>query len=126
MDIWFTLFVTLAALLAAGGFSLLMIGYINSTLASFQYGWKNWALVLLIPFVGGTVFCYRHRADHLKTGRQLLAGMVCLAGSLGMLYGAGPAMIRYIANNMKTEMSADAPTTASTPATPAVAAPEKP
>jgi hypothetical protein len=117
MDIWFTLFVTIAALLAAIGFSLLMIGYINSTLASFQYGWRNWGLVLALPFVGGVVFCYRHKDDHLKTGRQLLFGILSILGSLGMIYGAGPSMIRHVGENMKAEMSAS-------PATPAASLPE--
>lgn len=104
MDIWFTLFVTLAALLAATGFSLLMIGYINSTLASFQYGWRNWGLVLLLPFVGGAVFCYRYKEDHLKTGRQLVAGIACALSALALIYGAGPAMVRHVAENMKADV----------------------
>ena len=110
MDIWFTLFVTVAALLAAAGFSLVMIGYINSTLASFQYGWKNWGSVLLLPVLGGIVFCFRHRDDHLKTGRQLAIGALCLIGSFGMLYGAGPAMVRYMASNMMAEKAEGAGT----------------
>lgn len=110
MDIWFTLFVTVAALLAAAGFSLVMIGYINSTLASFQYGWRNWGTVLLLPVIGGIAFCFRHQEDHLKTGRQLAIGVLCLIGSFGMLYGAGPAMIRYMAGNMMAEKAEGAGT----------------
>lgn len=125
MDIWFTLFVTVAGLLAAGGFSLLLIGYISSLLACFAYG-ARWALtVLLLPFVGGIWFAYAHRDEHLKTGRQLLAGLICLVAALAMLYGGGPSMVRYMAENMKNEQAAGS-TSAPTPAVPVVEPATKP
>lgn len=103
MDIWFTLFVSAVALLAAVGFSLTLVGYINSLLACFQYGWK-WALtVLCLPAVGGIAFCFAHKPDHLKTGRQLLAGVLCLVSALALVYGTGPAMVRHVADNLKAE-----------------------
>jgi hypothetical protein len=103
MDIWFTLFVTFAGLFSAVGFSLVMIGYINSTLASFQYGWKNWLTVVLFPVLGGIFFCYKHKEDHLKAGYQLGAGTVCILISLAMLYGTGPLMVSYMAHKMQEE-----------------------
>jgi hypothetical protein len=107
MDIWFTLFVTVAGLLAAVGFSLLMIGYLVSLMASLQSGWRNWLYVLALPFIGGLIFSYRDKEVHLKTARQLAIGLLCLAGSFGMLYGAGPAMVRYMAGNIQAEMAAN-------------------
>lgn len=123
MDIWFTLFVTVAGLLAAGGFSLLLIGYISSLLACFSYG-ARWSLtVLLLPIVGGIWFAYAHKEEHLKTGRQLLGGVLCLLAALAMLYGAGPAMVRYMAENMKNEQ---APGSTATPVPTSVPTPVAP
>ncbi|MEY4592959.1 MAG: hypothetical protein RIR18_1854, partial [Pseudomonadota bacterium] len=58
----------------------------------------------------GIFFCFRHKEDHLKTGRQLAAGAICLLASLAMLYGAGPSMVRYMANKMMAEQAVGAGT----------------
>lgn len=47
MDIWFALFVVVAALAAAVGFSLLLVGYINFLPAGVAVG-KKWLWALLI------------------------------------------------------------------------------
>jgi len=49
MDIWFTLFVSLVALLAAIGASLVLVGYINALPASAAGGRKWLWAVLVIP-----------------------------------------------------------------------------
>lgn len=49
MDIWFSLFVAVIALIAAGGFSLVLVGYINALPASVAGGRKWLWAVLVIP-----------------------------------------------------------------------------
>ncbi len=51
MDIWFTLFVAIVALAAAGGFSLALVGYINVIPAAFAAG-RQWILAVAgVPIV---------------------------------------------------------------------------
>jgi hypothetical protein len=47
MDIWFALFVAVVALAAAGGASLVLVGYINALPASVAGG-RNWMWAVLI------------------------------------------------------------------------------
>jgi hypothetical protein len=49
MDLWFTLFVALIALAAAGGATLVLVGYINALPASVAGGRKWLWAVLVIP-----------------------------------------------------------------------------
>lgn len=49
MDIWFTLFVALIALAAAGGASLVLVGYINAVPSSVAGGRRWLWAVLVVP-----------------------------------------------------------------------------
>lgn len=90
MDMYFTLFVcAVAAGIAIGG-ALILVGYNDTMPPAFSAGWK-WAVpTLMFPVVGPLVFCITHWADCAKTGKQLIIGIVLLAGGLGALYGIGP------------------------------------
>lgn len=116
MDIWFTLFVTLVALLAAAGVSLLLMAYLLSLVASLAYGWR-WALVVFfLPVVGAMFFCFHHRENLLRTGRQLVAGVALVATALALLYGGGSAMVRRVANLQHTQQAVPANPSADVPA----------
>lgn len=54
MDLWFTLFVTVVALVASAGFALTLVGYINVVPACFSYErkWANWVAILPLAIVG--------------------------------------------------------------------------
>ena len=94
MDIYFTLFVLTVALMAAAGAMLLLVGYIDSIPAAIAHGWR-WALpAVLLPVAGPIYFCFRHRPDCAKTGKQLVAGSTLLLLALAGLYGIGPWFAR--------------------------------
>lgn len=103
MDIWVTLFLLVVGLLAATGFMLVLVGYIISLLASVGHGWRWWVPALLLPVAGGLWFCAKHWGDHRKTGLQLGGGALCLILGVGLLYGAGPSVVGYIASNVQSE-----------------------
>lgn len=90
MDIWFTLFVLVVALLAAGGLALLLVGYIDTLPASIAHGWR-WALVvLLLPVLGPFIFCLKHWEHSAKTGRQIIAGTTLTGLAVLLLFAIGP------------------------------------
>jgi hypothetical protein len=139
MDIWFALFVTVVAIAAAVGFSLLLVGYINFLPAGFAAG-RNWmwalaiipsaivaipaaVVFMLAPFVQlmpvgtlarwlavpavaihvltGVRFFAVHWQDNVKTGKQLIVGLLLLLVAVGLLYGAGPLFAERIVAGVK-------------------------
>lgn len=98
MDIWFTLFVTVVALVAAGGFALALVGYINVLPAGFSYE-RKWiraiaivpALIVGLPFVVAVVIePFTHFATTPTTLARWLAipaGVLHL-GALGLFLRA--------------------------------------
>lgn len=90
MDTWFTLFVLVVALLAAVGFALLLVGYIDTLAAAIAHGWRWALLVVLVPVAGPLVFCIKHWAVCARTGRQIIAGTSFALLALAVLYGVGP------------------------------------
>lgn len=89
-DVWFTLFVAVVALMAAGGGVLLLVGYLDSVPMSIAAGWRWAAVAILIPIAGPIYFCYQHWHDCRKTGLQLIAGAVIVLVAGALLYGFGP------------------------------------
>lgn len=90
MDVWFTLFVLLIALLAAGGLALLLVGYIDTLPASIAHGWRWAMLVLLLPVLGPFIFCLKHWEHSAKTGRQIIAGTSLTGLAVLLLFTVGP------------------------------------
>ncbi|WP_303786255.1 hypothetical protein [Azovibrio restrictus] len=90
MDVWFTLFVLLIALLAAGGLALLLVGYIDTLPAAIAHGWRWALLVLLLPVLGPFLFCRRHWEHSARTGHQIIAGAVLTGLAVLLLYAIGP------------------------------------
>lgn len=103
MDIWVTVFLLIVGLFAASGFMLILVGYVISLLASVSHGWRWWVPALLLPVLGGLWFCAKHWGEHRKTGLQLGGGALSLILGVGLLYGAGPSVVNYIARNVQTE-----------------------
>lgn len=117
MDIWFTLFVLAVALLAASGLMLTLVGYTDSLVVSFAYGWK-WRLFIVAPLliaiacmvygwrqgaavfavslIGALVFCLKRWGENAKPGKQLLFGLGLAALGVGLLYGTGPAFAKRV------------------------------
>ncbi|MCX8145768.1 MAG: hypothetical protein N3C59_05485 [Azovibrio sp.] len=90
MDVGFTLFVLLIALLVAGGLALLLVGYIDTLPAAIAHGWRWALLVLLLPVLGPFLFCRGHWPEFARPGRQLLAGTALTGCALVLLYAIGP------------------------------------
>lgn len=90
MDTWFTMFVLLVALLAAAGFALLLVGYVDTLPASIAHGWRWALLVVLLPVVGPFMFCLKYWVVCARTGRQIIAGTSLVLIALAVLYGVGP------------------------------------
>lgn len=101
IDYGFTAFVMAVALLVAVGASLLLVGYVGTLPASFNFGWKNWLPTLLLPVLGPLWFAWRHWADFKRPGRQLFAGLVLILLALGILYQGGPLVIGRMAAGVK-------------------------
>lgn len=100
MDIWFTLFVMLAALLVAVGGALLLVGYVQTLPASLSYGWRVWLPTLILPVVGPLLFARQH-AEYARPGKQLLAGLLLVLLAAVLLFGAGPYFVERMALGAK-------------------------
>ena len=117
MDIWFTLFVLVVAVSVATGLVLVLVGYTDTLVVSFAYGWK-WRLFILAPLLAaiaclvyswrpgagvfvisllGTVtFCFKRWGENAKPGKQLLFGLALASLGGGLLYGAGPTFVERV------------------------------
>jgi len=97
IDIWFTAFVFLIAILVAVGASLLLVGYVNTLPASFSFGWRWWLPTLLLPVLGPLWFAWKHQHDFSTAFRQLMVGVVLVALAAIVLYGGGPYFVERMA-----------------------------
>ncbi|QEL63806.1 hypothetical protein OTERR_03300 [Oryzomicrobium terrae] len=117
MDIWFTLFVLFVAVSVASGLVLVLVGYTDSLVTSFAYGWK-WRLFILAPLLlaiaamvygwregaavfivslaGAVTFCLKRWNENTKPGKQLLFGLALAALGVGLLYGSGPSFAKRV------------------------------
>lgn len=115
MDIWFTLFVLVVAVSVASGLVLVLVGYTDSLVTSFAFGWK-WRLFILAPLLaaiacmvygwrpgagvfvvslaGAVTFCVKRWSDNARPGKQLLFGLALAALGVGLLYGTGPTFAK--------------------------------
>ena len=99
MDIWFTLFVMLAAVMVAVGGALLLVSYLLIVPASFNFGWKQWVPTLLLPVIGPLWFVRQHRPEFNRAEKQMIIAVVLLALVALMLLIWGPYFVeRALAN----------------------------
>jgi len=96
IDVWFTSFVLVEALLLAVGVSLLLVGYLYTLPASFSYGWHNWLPTLLLPLFGPLAFAWMHRPEFSRAAKQLLGGIVLVSLAGAFLYGGLPYLIEHM------------------------------
>jgi hypothetical protein len=101
MDIWFTLFVMLAAVLVAVGGALLLVSYLQLLPASFEQGWRTFAIALLLPVVGPWLFARKQRPKYLRVEKQLLAGFVLVLLVVAMLLLFGPYFVERLIATVK-------------------------
>jgi putative copper export protein len=101
MDIWFTLFVTLAAVLVAVGGALLLVSYLQILPASFDHGWRTFLLTLLLPIIGPLWFARKHRSEFERPGKQMLVGALLLACVVLMLLFWGPYFVERVVATIK-------------------------
>ena len=97
MDFWFVTFLFTVAILIAVGGALLLVGYLGTLPASFDFGWQTWLPALIVPVLGPLWFAGKHRSDFSRPGKQLLAGVLLLLSAVGLLYGAGPIFVERMA-----------------------------
>jgi hypothetical protein len=101
MDFWFLVFIFTVAILIAIGGALVLVGYLGTLPASFDFGWSTWIPTLLLPVLGPLWFAGRHWTDFARPGKQLLFGVLLLAAAAGLLYGAGPHFVDRMAAGIK-------------------------
>lgn len=101
IDAWFLTFLFTVALLIAVGGALVLVGYMATLPAAFDFGWRVWAPTLLLPVVGPLWFARSHWAEYAKPGKQLLFGVLLLLAAGGLLYGAGPHFVDRMAGGIK-------------------------
>lgn len=101
MDIWFTLFVTLVALIVAVGGALLLVGYLGTLPASFDHGWRVWVPTVLLPIAGPLWFARRQSPEFNRPGLQLLLGVVLLVIAGALLLGLGPYFVERMMPGVK-------------------------
>jgi len=101
MDIWFTAFVFLVAILVAVGASLLLVGYVNTLPASFSFGWRWWLPSLLLPVLGPFWFAWKHQKEFSMAAKQLMIGAVLVVAAAVILYGGGPYFVDRMALGIK-------------------------
>jgi hypothetical protein len=75
--------------LAAGGLLLLM-GYIGTLPAAFNFGLKTGLTVLLLPVIGPVWFALDRGPDFRKPAIQLIVGLILVAFAGGLILGLGP------------------------------------
>lgn len=97
MDLWFTGFVFLVAILVAVGASLVLVAYVGTLPASFAFGWRWWVPTLLLPIVGPLWFAGAHWKDFSRPAIQLLAGVVLVGIAATILYQGGPYFVDRMA-----------------------------
>lgn len=102
MDIWFTLFVMLAAVLVAVGGALLLVSYLQLLPASFEHGWRIFALALLLPVLGPWLFARGQRPKYVRAEKQLIAGFVMVVFVVAMLLLLGPYFVERLIATIKT------------------------
>jgi len=101
MDAWFLVFLFTVAILIAVGGALVLVGYLGTLPASFDFGWSYWLPAMLLPVLGPLWFAGRHWGDFARPGKQLLFGVLLLALAVGLLYGAGPYFVARMAAGVK-------------------------
>ena len=99
MDIWFTLFVMLAAVLVAVGGALLLVSHLQLLPAAFDHGWRVFLMTLLFPFIGPLWFVKKYRAGDAKALWQLVAGLLLVFVAGVLLMGLGPYFVERIMAN---------------------------
>lgn len=85
--------------LAAGGLLLLM-GYIGTLPAAFNFGLKTGLTVLLLPVIGPVWFALNRGPEFRKPAIQLIIGLTLVALATGLILGLGP----HFADRMVAEM----------------------
>jgi hypothetical protein len=101
IDLGFTAFVFLIAILVAVGGALVLVGYLGTLPASFGFGWQTWGPTLLLPLLGPLWFAWRHRRDFARPGLQLLVGLGLMLIALTILYLGGPLIVDRMAAGVK-------------------------
>ncbi|RIX48551.1 MAG: hypothetical protein D3M94_06650 [Rhodocyclales bacterium GT-UBC] len=101
IDYGFTAFVFLIAILVAVGGSLVLVGYLGTLPASFNFGWRVWGPTLLLPPFGPLWFAWQRRAEFKRPGLQLLAGLLLLLIAGAILYQGGPLIVDRMAAGVK-------------------------
>lgn len=101
MDFWFLVFIFTVAIFIAVGGALVLVGYLGTLPASFDFGWRYWLPAMLLPVFGPLWFAGRHWRDFARPGKQLLVGVLLLAAAVGLLYGAGPHFVDRMAAGVK-------------------------
>lgn len=95
MDIWFTLFVMLAAVLVAVGGALLLVSHLQLLPASFDHGWRIFLITLLLPIAGPLWFA-RQQPAQSKAALQLVAGLLLIVIAGALLLGLGPYFVERL------------------------------
>lgn len=101
MDFWFLVFIFSVALLVSVGGALLLVGYVGTLPAALSFGWRSWVPVLLLPIAGPLWFSVRHWQEFSRPGKQLIIGLMLVAGALALLYGTGPYFVDRMATGVK-------------------------
>lgn len=101
MDIWFTLFVMLAALLVAVGGALLLVSYLQLLPASFEHGWRSFALALVLPVLGPWLFARSQKPKYSRVEIQLIVGFVMVLAVVVMLLLFGPYFVERLIATIK-------------------------
>jgi len=101
MDTWFLVFILTVAIMLAVGGALVLVGYLGTLPAAFDFGWRYWLPAMLLPLLGPLWFAAWHWRDFAKPGKQLLGGILLVAVAVGLLYGAGPFFVARMAGGIQ-------------------------
>lgn len=102
MDIWFTLYVMLAAVLVAVGGALLLVSYLQLLPPSFEQGWRTFALAVMLPVLGPWLFARSQRPRYARVEKQLIAGCLMVLLVVAMLLLFGPYFVERLIAAVKT------------------------